>query len=204
MTTDIPSIPALVWDTLRAPRQTAERILALDLPRGVLWEALFLGVLVTVIAVVGMMLAAPADPTDPGTLALQEMYAQPIPVAVGQTISSVTTVFAITWIGRFFGGRGRLEGALALVAWHQIFLLSVALAGILAGLVFPPILSLILVAMVGLYFYVLTQFICALHGFDNALAVFGMILVSFFALLLAVSVLTGILAAIFLGGTAHV
>ncbi|RYH10517.1 Yip1 family protein [Tropicimonas sp. IMCC6043] len=204
MSTEIPSIPVLVWQTLRAPRRTAERILGLRLPPNVLWEALFLGVVITVIAVVGLMLAAPADPTDPATMALQEMYAQPIPVAIGQTLSAVITVFAITWIGRFFGGTGTLEGALALVAWHQIFLLSVALAGILAGLIFPPILSLLLIAMIVLYFYVLTQFICALHGFANPVAVFGMILVSFFALLLAVSVLTGILAAIFLGGTPHV
>lgn len=204
MTQSLPGIPALVWDTIRAPRQTAERIIGMNLPIRSLWEALALGVLLTVIVVVGLMLGAPADPTDPASAALQEMYAQPMVVAVGQIISSVTTVFAVFWIGRWFGGRGTLEGSVALVAWHQIFLLCVAIVGMVVGIVFPPILSVLLIGLIGLYFYVLTQFVCTLHGFENAAPVFLMIVISFVAILTAVSILTGILAVIFLGDAPNV
>lgn len=204
MTQPLPAIPTLLWETIRAPRDAAQRILALDLPRQTLWEALALGVVLTVVVIVSMVLAAPIDPTDPTEAALQEMYAQPIPVVIGQMISAVTMVYAIALVGRWFGGAGTFDGALALVAWHQIFLLCMALGGILVGMVFPPILSLMLFAMIGLYFYVLTQFVCALHGFGNALVVFLMILVSFFAILIAVSIVTGILVTLFFGAPANV
>ncbi len=199
MTQPLPGIPALVWETLRAPRLAAQRILALDLPRRTLWEALAAGVLLTVVIVVGLVLASPVDPTDPASVAMREMYSQPIPVATGQMLSAVATVYAIAYLGRFLGGTGDLDGALALVAWHQLFLLCVALAGMALGLVFPPILSMLLLAMIGLYFYVLTQFVCVLHGFENTVVVFIGILVAFVTLLFTVAAVIGVVAALFLG-----
>ncbi|MDV7144983.1 YIP1 family protein [Tropicimonas sp. TH_r6] len=199
MTQSFPGIPALVWETLRTPRDAAARILALDLPRRNLWEALAAGVLLTVVIVVGMVLATPVDPTDPASVAMQEMYSQPIPVATGQMLSAVSTVYAIAFLGRFLGGTGTLDGALALVAWHQLFLLCVALLGMAVGVIFPPILSILLLGMIGLYFYVLTQFVCVLHGFENAIVVFIGIVIAFVTLLFVAAAVVGVVAALFLG-----
>ena len=201
MSNNLPAIPTLVWETIRAPRPTAERILALDLPRRTLWEALIAAVLLTVVLVVGLVLAVPADPTDPASVAMQEMYAQPLPVALGQIINAVVTVYAITFVGQWLGGRGTLNGALALVAWHQFFLLFMALAGIVVGVVFPFVLSMLIILMIALYFYVLTQFVCALHGFENGMVVFLGIIVAFLTLLILVAVLTGFISALIFGVT---
>ncbi len=198
------SLLSLVWQTIRAPRRVAERIIALDLPVRTLWDGLLLSVLVTVILIVGLVLATPTDPADPGGVALREIYARPIPVAIGQLINSVTTVFAILWIGRWLGGHGRLEGAIALVAWHQVFLLCMALAGMVVGAIFPAGMTIMLLVLLALYFYVLTQFICALHGFDNAALVLVGLVASMFGILVAVSLMTGLLSMIFLGAPANV
>ncbi|NDR55822.1 YIP1 family protein [Aliiruegeria sabulilitoris] len=201
MSNTLPGIPRLVYETIRAPRRTAEYILALDIPRRNLWEALVAAVLLTVVLVVGLVLAVPADPTDPASVAMQEMYARPIPVVIGQLISSVVTVYAITFLGQWLGGKGTLDGALALVAWHQFFLLFLAVAGMALGLVLPAVLSILLIAMIVLYFFVLTQFVCALHGFENAMVVFFGIIIAFLTLLVLVAVLTGFISALFFGVT---
>ena len=52
--------------------------------------------------------------------------------------------------------------------------------------------------------FVLTQFVCALHGFENGLVVFGMVVLCFLFLITAVAFLTGFLAAIFLGDVPNV
>ena len=74
MSNNLPAIPTLVWETIRAPRPTAERILALDLPRRTLWEALIAAVLLTVVLVVGLVLAVPADPTDPASCKIRHQH----------------------------------------------------------------------------------------------------------------------------------
>ena len=184
----------LVWQTIQAPRRTAERILALDLPMHTAWEALALSVLATVILMVGLVLGTPRIPSDPGQSTMATLYSGPFAVAIGQSINSVLVVFAVLWIGRLFGGQGRLKGAVTLVAWHQIFLLCLALASVLIGALIPPIQTLLFFVLLGFFFYVLAQFICALHGFKSGLLVLAGVIGIYFAILLALLYFSGILA----------
>lgn len=184
----------LVWQTIRAPRRMAERILALDLPMLTAWEALALSVLATVILMVGLVLGTPGIPTDPGQSMMVTLYSGPFAVAISQSINSVLTVFAVLWIGRMFGGRGQLKGAVVLVAWHQIFLLCLALASMMLGALIPPSQTLLFFVLVGFFFYVLAQFICALHGFRNGALVLAGVVGIYLGILLALLYFSGILA----------
>ncbi|MFV0333799.1 MAG: Yip1 family protein [Tropicimonas sp.] len=191
----------LVWQTIRAPRQTAEQIIALGIPLRALWEALVLSALLTVLLIASFL---PLMAGDPGRALVAEMYPLPLVAAAGQIVNSVVSVFAVLWIGRWLGGQGRLEGAVALVAWYQLFGLCTGAILVLAGAVLPWAqigLGLLLIAV---SLVVLTQFICALHGFRNALVVFAGVVAASFGLVLAIWLVIGLLAAIFLGGTPHV
>ena len=189
----------LVWQTIRAPRRTAERILALDLSMLSAWEALALGALVTVILMVGLLLSSPGIPTDPEQSMIWSPYSGPVAMAVSQFINSVLTVFAVLWIGRLFGGQGRLKGAVVLVAWHQIFLLCLALASMVMGALIPPSQSLLFLVLIGFFFYVLAQFICVLHGFRNGALVLAGVVVIYLGILLALLYFSGILSYVLSG-----
>lgn len=204
MTDFPPSIPALVRDTIRDPRQTAARILSWNLPTRVLWDLLALGVLLTVVMLVGLVLLTTQGATDPTSQMMLDIYGQPFVVAAGQGINAVVSVYALYWIGRTFGGVGSLEGGLALIAWHQIFLLILGLVGMVVGTLMPSVMSFLLIGMIGLYFYVLTQFVCVLHGFPRAGPVFGVMVVSILTIYLVVSIALTFLSVLFLGGGPNV
>lgn len=204
MSEEIPRFTALIGETLRAPREAARRIIALDLPERTVWEALALGILLTVVIFGIPVELFLRSATGPEAEIFAQIWGNPLVVTIGQTINSVVMVFAIYHIGRLFGGTGSRAETVALVAWHQIFVLTIGVAGVLVGTVLPFVLSLFLIALIVLWFYVLTQFICALHGFDNPVAVVGMVLLSMVSIGFVVSIVTGIIAAIFLGATPHV
>jgi hypothetical protein len=204
MSDTFPTLIGLVQATLRDPRAAARHILALQLPERTLWEVLALGVLLTVILLEGMDLMATQDATDPTTQMLGEVYGQPFLVTLGQAINSVIMVFAVFHVGRIFGGIGDRAGAVALVAWHQIVLLIAGIGAVVIGAIVPAVMPVLLVGLIGFYFYLLTQFVCALHGFDSGVPVFGMIILTMIGIYLLISVVTGLLAAIFLGAPPNV
>ncbi|MFD0980684.1 YIP1 family protein [Tropicimonas aquimaris] len=204
MSEQLPRFGALVVETLRAPRDAARRVIALNLPERVGWEALALGILLTVVIFGIPVELYLRDASDEEAEFVTQVWGNPLVVTFGQALNSVVMVFAIDIIGRFFGGQGNRAGAVALVAWHQIFILAIGVAGVLVGTMVPFVLSLVVIGLIVLWFFVLTQFICALHGFTNSLAVFVMVLLSMVSIGFLVTIVSGILIAIFFGASPNV
>lgn len=189
--------------TVRDPRAAAAQIIAAPVGTDVLWQALCLvAVLLAMIMsgmimfVLGMQSPSPEGTTSLEIALLQPFASSPILLAFEQACVMALMVHMVHWVGRSFGGRGALSGAIAVVTWLQFFMICV-MVGLVFGvavlsLALPPLAMLLVPAAFALIFWQVTQYICELHGFTNALAVFGMIILCFLALNVIVSIILGL------------
>ena len=195
-------IPDLIRQTFSDPRGAAARIMRLDLPASVLWEALALVVVLSVIAaqLTTILFMEPGiAPGEEGEAMLPAFLTNPLLMGFIQGTILVMMSFAVYWIGRTFGGTGRLEDAIALVVWLQFLLVCLQVVQALLGIVSPALSGLLGLAGVVLFFWLLTQFVLVMHGFQSAAMVFVMIVVSMLALTFALSMLLTLTGLVVLG-----
>lgn len=180
--------------TLQNPRAGARSILSLGLTTGQAMVALVLmAVLSTLLTAISFLLV-PLPPEAQG----QMLFANPLELAVMQAVVLSLGALLIDLVGRRFGGRGNLAGAVALIAWTEFILSLMQVAQIVALLVMPPLAEVIGFMGLGVFLWLLTQFVTELHGFSNPWKVFGglmatVLLVSFAVALVLVGVVgTGV------------
>jgi hypothetical protein len=183
MTLTLNSLLAMVWRTVRNPREGATELLSLGVPREALWPALALVVVLSILfaQVTSLLMTGQAG-----------MGGMPIgPAATGfiQLLLLVVMVFAIFWIGRAMGGSGSFEEAILLVAWLQFIMVCLQVVQAAALLILPPVAGLIGVAGLVLFLWLLTNFIAVLHGFSSLVQVFIMILVAAFGIAFGLSII---------------
>ncbi|EEW26366.1 YIP1 family protein [Rhodobacter ferrooxidans] len=182
----------LVVQSFRAPRQAAARIIALNLPMAARWVGLGLMAVVSALLVHLSFSIQPAEVKD----FFVEAMASPLRTAWMQAVFMLVAVALIHRIGAWRGGHGSFADALVLVAWLQFLLLLLQGLQLLAFAVLPLLADLVGLATLGLFFWLLSNFVAELHGFRSPLVVFVGILLSVFA---AVLVLT-LLLTFFFGG----
>lgn len=157
-------------DTIRAPQEAAQAILALNLPRNVLWLGLALVITLSTLLASAVLLMVPMPEAGAGV---------PMPIVMGlvQAVFLVLVSLGIAVIGARFGGKGDFDGALALMVWLQaVFLVVQAfqIAAIAIGLsVLADIVSL---ASIPLFFWLMAQFVTVLHGFSSVWKTFWAII----------------------------
>ncbi|MGR3755817.1 MAG: Yip1 family protein [Tranquillimonas sp.] len=186
MSFDLPTLVPLALRTLRAPQGEARRLMALDLPRDVLWQSLLLVVALSVIL---------AELSD---YALRLVYgdqigggilAGPFVLAGLQLTLLIVMVHAIYWLGRAAGGEGRFEDAILVVVWLQFILVCLQAVQTVALVVLPPLAWLIGVLGLVLFMWLLTHFIAAVHGFRSLGRIFAGILAAMLAVAMILSLL---------------
>jgi hypothetical protein len=191
----------LARETVTNPREGAETILSLGVPRQALWLAFALVVVLSMI--LGDVLYLIAD--VPQDVAQDEPLTGPIvgsPIVLGllQAAFLYMMAQAITRIGQAFGGSGQFEEAMTLVVWLQFIFILVQLVQLVAVLVLPFAAGFVTVLAVGLFLWLLVNFIATVHGFTSLGVVFAMTIVSAFAILFVLSLLLTMLGITF--GTA--
>ncbi|WP_161470992.1 Yip1 family protein [Tropicimonas marinistellae] len=192
MSQSLPSFPELVRETIQNPRGAAGRIIAQNYPASLMWEALLLVVALSVLAgYAPMALLGPAD--EEITVILPAVFTSPLWLAAVQGVLLALAVLAIHRIGRSFGGQGRFADAIALMAWLQLLMVLLQIVQAVLILLAPTFSTLVGVAGVIAFFYLLTQFVCELHGFSRPGVVFFGILVSMIGLIMLMSILLGLL-----------
>lgn len=189
MTLDLPSLLQLAWTSVCTPRDGARVIKSVTLPRAARWEALLLIVVISVfIAQVGTLLL-PGE----AMIVMGPFLANPIIACIVQMSLLIVMVFAIYWIGHAMGGKGAFEDAILLVAWMQFVMICLQAIQTVALLLLPPLASLIGVAGLGLFFWLLTNFIAELHGFKSLGRVFLMVIASLFGIAFGLSLILSII-----------
>ena len=185
-------IPGLIRQTFSDPQGAARRLVALDLPAPVLWQALVLVVALSAMAAQVSSLLISGGPAAEGE-ALLPFAQSPLLVGMIQGAILVIMVFAVHWIGRSFGGVGRIEDSIAAVTWLQFLLVCLQVVQLGVGFVSPALSGLVGLAGIVFFFWLLTQFVMAVHEFESAAMVFVMIVVSLLAIVFALSLVLTLL-----------
>ena len=139
----------------------------------------------TLIAAKLMLASVPAEEIQPWEQVWANAWAG-LPI---QIASLALFAVAVTWIGSLFGGTGRFSDALLAVTWVQGVMLVPQAVQILIFPVLPGVSGLIALGSVVLFFYLLSQFICVVHGFRSAVAVFFVVIGTLLALGIVLAVL---------------
>ena len=182
-------VPNLILESIRDPQEGATRILSFAPPREALWLLLVLvAVLSTLMSQVAFVLSGASADASMGTL-----MGTPVGMAAIQALFIVGTVYLVYWVGRACGGHGSFEETLLLVVWLQVIFVAVQLAQLVLAIVAPFLTLLVLVASVGLFFYLLTYFVLVLHRFQSAGMVFAGIVISWFGTLFVLGLAMSIL-----------
>ena len=194
MNQGIPSLKALLGLTARDPRAAMAQVKAMELTSPVAWQVFALVLVIELIfaQLLGLTLG-PAEAPE-GAIA-PEIFGNPFLMGLVQGSVLVLMVFGIHWIGRAFGGQGRLEDAIALMALLQFALVVLQAIEILLVLLLPALAVGVLLFNTVAFFYLLTAMVSELHGFRRAPLVFVGIILSFLGVAFGLSLIVTIILA---------
>lgn len=182
----------MIRQTVTDPKEGAETVLALGLPRGTLWLGMGLVVVLTVIMYrAGLMIA----PRTPGVT--PQLPDSPFMLAIMIWGLLALSAYCLYFIGRAFGGTGKFEEALSLVIWLQVVLLAFQVIQLLLMTVSPVLAVFLGAAVFLLSIWIFVNFISVLHGFRSLAMVFVGLLISGFGVMVGLSILLAILALFF-------
>ncbi|MCC5973324.1 MAG: hypothetical protein JJT81_04650 [Rubellimicrobium sp.] len=165
MLLDPARLGALLWQSVVDPSAAGRWLIALDLPRAVLWQAL---VLVTVLSVLLVALTQGALPSGPaGGAAGGPVILSPFSygIILGASLAVLALGLFVTGLG--MGGMGEFNGALVLVIWIEVMAMAARTIVVLVSLVLPMTGGLATLAAVGLLGWVLLNFTNVLHEFGS-------------------------------------
>lgn len=183
---DIRVLLRMARRTVTDPQGGAREILDLRLPVPVLWQFFLLQLVISAILKVIVFTFFPNPEVSLGPSAAIGFTA--VEAAVGAILAVATY-----HIGRAFGGGGSFAGALALIVWLQFILLCVNVVQLFILVILPPAADVITLLALALFFWLLAQFIAALHGFTSMGRVFLGIVLSLMALAFVFNILLALL-----------
>ena len=185
MTITLQTLLRNAWDTVRSPREGAAWVMTFQMPRAERWLLLLL---ITVLSVImahisGLLLLSQTD------VFMGQILASPFVSTILQMSLLVITVFIIFWMGRAMGGQGGFGDTILLVAWLQFIMGCLQVIQLLAMITIPALGSLLGVVGLVMFFWLLTNFVAELHGFQSLGQVFAMVIVALIGLAFAMSIL---------------
>lgn len=173
MNFSLKTLLSLARETVFAPRDGARQIMALGLTASVGWLALLLMAVGSALFTHLTLALMPVEEVQ----MLGSAVTSPIRTALMQWGVMLVSVHAIYRIGRWRGGVGQLRDAVLLVAWLQFILLCLQVVQLLTQVLLPPLSQLLGLAGLALFFWLLTNFIAEMHGFQSLAKTFGAVLV---------------------------
>lgn len=199
-----PSVLDLLRLTANNPRAAMAAVQRMQLSSPVAWQAFALVlVLYLIFARLLSLLIGSPEPVE-GALS-PELVRNPLLLGAVQSCLFTIGAFVIHWVGRAFGGHGRLEDAVALVALFLLAFLAINIFELLLVALIPMAAAGVMPFHLILFFYLLTLFVTELHGFSSPGLVFLGILGTLLGLVVSLSILLTILVVAITGGLpAHV
>lgn len=184
MTWNLSDLVRRAIDTIFAPRSVATQLMALRLDTATAWQLLILVTLLSVVGIEAVALLFAAS----GAVEMAGPIGGAFALAIVQASVAVLMAVAIYWGGRAFGGEGRLADAVLLVAWLQFVLLCLQVVQMVFLLLIPVMAAYLGIVAVILFFWLLTQFVATLHGFESLGRVFVGILGGMFGLFIVLTI----------------
>ena len=176
---------AFIKRSLVDPAGVARGLMRQHLSRGTLWSLLALVTVVSTLLVqLGMMLI-------PGSATGATFTPFTLTLILGSSL--VVMVFAIHLTGQVFGGTGRIDQAILMVAWWQGIGLVIQAAQLVAALVLPPLAGIVTLLGLGWLVFALLHFVNVLHGFDSLFKALGCIAVGILGFSFGIAILLTLL-----------
>lgn len=162
--------------TVQSPREGARMVMKANLPMPARWSALALmAVVSSFLAHLSIRLMPVASQVEMGSV-----MTSPISTAILQGLLMLASVYAIFWVGRWRGGMGSFADALILMVWLQFILLILQVIQIAVQIILPPLTDLIGFVSIGLFLWLISNFIAELHGFRSVFMTFLGVLATLF------------------------
>ncbi|QQA44695.1 YIP1 family protein [Pelagovum pacificum] len=181
----------LMVATVQDPPQVARGMFGLGLPRSVLWPALALVVILSVLLVALASIVLPPVPRTESTIMLTPMSYTLI-LAGLLTIS----VFALNGAAQMLGGHGRFEDSLLTVIWVTAIQVVAQAIQIVLTLAAPFLSVVFLTATLVVSLWVLVHFINEAHKFNSLGRAFMTIVVSVIGVIVGSTMLLSLISAI--------
>jgi len=172
-----PDLVALARMSVLDPIAGGRAVIALAPAMAARWMLLAAAVLVSVLLLYGLpVLAGETEGMPP-----------PLTFALWQFGLNVLAAGLVAFVGQAFGGKGRFVDALLLMGWLQALTVPFLVAQLVVILALPVFNVPVLVASVAVSIWLLTGFVCALHGFRSRLMVLvvGMMVVMVVSMILS-------------------
>lgn len=195
MPLDMRTLIVAARDTVQAPREGARAVINMGLPITIGALALILMAVISA-ALAALMYAAfpiPSDPTAPQIVALEQILANPLQLALVQVAVLGVGALLLYRIGKGFGGNGSLPDAVILLAWLEFILLLLQIAQVVTMAFSPAMSQAIGVIGFVIFLWLLANFTAELHGFTSVFATFLGIVGSVIALSFAAAVIIALM-----------
>ncbi|WP_306004748.1 Yip1 family protein [Aquicoccus porphyridii] len=174
----------LARSTFLAPNEAAATILAIrrSVSNQVLWMAVVLAAVLNALVVsVNMQLFPPAAEA---VEAMPPVFLSPGLLAIFVTGGLVISVFVLLWAGRVLGGKAELGDMLAVMAWIELVQVGLQVSLTILAVVLPGLAQMAgFVASIWMLF-ILVVFIDSAHGFGSRMRAVGVMILSFFLLVM--------------------
>ncbi len=188
----------LALRTITEPRVVASELVAMNFERRILWLALFLVVVLnTLIYQLSLIIAPPPE-------TLPSFFTSPVPFAGLVGAGLVLSVYALTFAGRFLGGKAKLEQIMTLLIWLQYLRFAVQVIMILLMPVLPGLAGLLVFAASLYGMWLLLQFVDVAHGYNSLFTSFGALVFAAIAIMLGVAILLSLIGVQNMGLTPYV
>ena len=164
----LPPFGPILREAISDPRASLRRIQALDLQIGDLWQVGALAAILSVLILYGGLVIS-----GPGAAEMIMMLPQPFMVAALQLGLTGLMAVAVARVGGWAGGAGSFQASLAAMVWLQLLMVGVQLLQAVLAVLLPPLGGLVGLAGIGLFFWLITNFVAEVHGFRNLGQVLG-------------------------------
>ena len=173
MDASLQTLMMLARTTLTSPRAGARLVMEANVPLAARWIALVvMAILSAVLAHVSFSLLPQEVQAQMGTA-----MASPFRTTLMQGALMLIAAHAIVWIGRWRGGHGSFADVLILMVWLQFILLTLQVAQIAAQVLIPSMTQGLGFLSVGLFIWLLSNFVAEVHGFKSVgMTFFGVML----------------------------
>lgn len=185
----------LLHQSYDQPQAMARQVIAWRLTvQQSLWALGLAAICTTLLTLIPALLIPAGDPM------MSAVLSRPLMLAGFQLLANVFVAFLIWRVGRLFGGQGQWHETLAVVAWLQIVMSALQAVQILVTLALPFLGLPVALFAIFSFFFLISQFTAALHGFASVGKVFGMVLV----VMLLMGIGLAVLLALFVPVPPHV
>lgn len=161
----------LARQAITQPREAADALLAMNVPKAALWPAFFLMVILSVL----LMYVAQARDL---AMAAGGMAPSPFVMVLATCAISIAYVAALWKVGQAMGGKGSFDDALLLTVFVQGILFAAQIVEFLLTLVVPPVGMVFSLVLIVAAVWINVNFVAALHGFPSLMKAFGVLLLA--------------------------